>query len=173
MEVTRDYSLYEGNALRQPQALPSLPEEQIQTSQAEQVLVVREKLAVSPFALVGIAVVAILLALAIASQLRLYAVQSTNGELQDQLEELEETHARLQSSYESNYDLSRVETYALTQLGMHQAQGSEVRYVDLSGQDEAVVLAPTATQEASMVLTTFRESFGYLLDTLKSFFGKA
>lgn len=172
MDAERDYGLYEGNALRKPQAAPSLPEE-TSFQQAERTVIVREKLAVSPFALAGILVVAVLLALSISSQLRLYAAKTVNGQLQSQLEELEQTNAKLQSVYESSYDLSRVETYAVTQLGMHQANGNEIIYLDLTGQDEAVVLTPTVSQEASLVVTTFRESFEYLLENLKSFFGKA
>ncbi len=163
-------SAYEsGNALRQTWQAPALPEER-SGPKHEKKVVVRQKLAVSPFVVCGIVVAAILFALVIGSYTRLFAATTENAALKSQLSELQQTNEKLQSTYESSYDMQRIETYAQTQLGMRQPNSSQIVYLDLSGEDQAVVLTESASQSASMVLAAFRESFEYLFDAVRSFF---
>ena len=166
----RDYfGLYDSNAARQWQT-PVLPEEVAQP-QKQQTVVVREKLAISPFAVCGVLVLAVLFALLIGSYMRLYAVTTDCASLESRLEELQESNARLQTAYENSYDIDRIAAYAQSQLGMRQASTAQVLYVNLSGQDEAVVLTAPASDSVNAVWQALRDSFSYLTDAIARFFG--
>ena len=147
----RDYfGLYSsGNAARQTWQAPVLPDEVAQP-QKQETVVIREKLAVSPFAVAGIVLVSVLFALLIGSYMRLYAVTTNYANLETQLTELQQTNSRLQSAYENSYDIDRIAAYAQNQLGMRQANTAQVIYVNLSGQDQAVVLASPTSESVKL-----------------------
>ena len=168
----RDYfGLYEsGNAARQAWQAPVLPDEVVQP-QKQETVVIREKLAISPFAVVGIVLVSVLFALLIGSYMRLYAVTTHYADLETQLSELQDTNSRLQSAYENSYDIDRIAAYAQNQLGMRQANTAQVIYVNLSGYDQALVLTPSTSDNVNMVWQALRDSFAYLRDAISGFFG--
>lgn len=173
MEERQVYDIYtmQGSAARQLRPKPSLPEEaQVQTQQ--RTIVVREKLAISPFVVVGILVVAVLFALMISSYMQLFAVTNGNASLETQLADLQDTNAKLQSTYESSYDLSRIETYAQAQLGMKKASEKQIIYLDLSSPDQAVVLSDGRSGGISQIVASFRESFAYMFQSISDYRNK-
>jgi len=99
------------------------------------------KQGVSPVAIIGIAVAAVLLIISITAQITAFSVAGENVALTNQLEELEREQAKLQIAYESAFNLAEVETYATQVLGMQKPGADQIYYIDTSAPDKAVVVA--------------------------------
>lgn len=142
--------------LEQPQRLPDAP------VRRQPVQKVKAKVAVSPFAVLGTAVVLVMLFFVLFSYVRMYEAKSQVGELQSQLSELNTQNERLRSQYVSSLDMDAVEARA-KELGMRQAGPSQIIYVQVSGSDSTEVYS--APQE--------RGFFGSIYDAFRSLFRDA
>ena len=74
------------------------------------------------------------------AQVRLLAVTDGSAALEQQLSELETEQAKLQIKYESVFNLTEIEEYATTRLGMQKPSTDQVYYIDTSSPDRAVVV---------------------------------
>ena len=126
---------FNGSAAVQP--LPAqLPEEQpLQQPKIKQ----RARLAIAPFAAVGLAVVAVLLIMVVYSYVQLCEAKSEVGALNRQLSSAEQEATKLRSAYESRIDLTQIEQQA-RKLGMRQPTARQTVYLNISGADHTEVL---------------------------------
>lgn len=164
--VDRAYALR--GALPEPLARPELPEER--RAPRPQPVRVRARLVLSPFAIVGVAMVAVMLFMMISAYVRLYETTTTVAELNSELTELQEQQAILTTQYESRIDLSHIEQMATSELGMVKPGSDQTIYVDLAGPDEARVITPERGETARTAWEAFRESVADLLDALRAYF---
>ena len=125
---------------------------------------VRTRQGISPMAILGCAVAAFLMIIAITAQITLFDVSGQNVALTTQLAELETEQAKLRIAYESAFNLAEVETYAISELGMQKPSADQIYYIDTSAPDKAVVIADGASEtfaeRAADFFTGFRAYFG-------------
>lgn len=164
--VDRAYALR--GALPEPLARPELPEER--SVPRPKPVRVRAKLVLSPFALVGAAMVAVMLFMMISAYVRLYETTTQTAALTSELSELQAQQAILTTQYESRIDLSHIEEMATSELGMVKPGSDQTIYLDLAGPDEARVITPDRGKTARTVSDAFSESVSDLLDALKAYF---
>lgn len=98
----------------------------------------RERQRVSPFALCGAAVAAVMLVTLLMSYARLTAVSHDVVAMQRTLSALEEEHVSLLSRYERTFDLAAIKE-AAEAAGMAKPSASQICYVDLSAPDSVVL----------------------------------
>ena len=101
----------------------------------------RAKQGVSPAALMGMLAAAVLFVISIMAQIQLMDISSGSVELQNQLSELETQQAKLKIAYESAFNLTEIEEYAVSELGMQKPTADQICYIDTSSPDRAVVVA--------------------------------
>jgi cell division protein FtsB len=154
--------------LRQPH--PELPEERQPIARPRPVHV-RGKLTLSPFAVVGFAMVAVLLFMMISAYVRLYETTADVASLNSTLSDLQDEQAILTTRYESKIDLAYIEETAQTELGMVKPESSQTIYVNLSGPDVAEVITTDKSETARTIWQAFSESVSDLLNDLRSYFG--
>ncbi len=118
--------------LQKPQRLPDAPAKEA-PRRAE-----RAKLIVSPVAVLGTIAVAALLLVALFSYIGLYEAQSEAADLAEQLSELQEEQAFLQSKYEQSIDMQFIEQRA-KELGLRQPVASQTVYLSVAPLDGAEV----------------------------------
>ncbi len=118
--------------LELPENLPQAP--------AEPAKIVKFRLKISPFAVVGTLLCVALLLLVVFSYVSLFEVRNEIGDLESTKSELLTEQEKLRSEYESSIDLSVIEERALA-LGMTQATGDRIRYVQIGGGDSTEVFS--------------------------------
>jgi len=100
----------------------------------------RAKQAIAPSAMIGILIVATLFVSFLMSNATLMQISAETVDLQSQLDVHLAEQAKLKISYESAFNLSEIEEYATTQLGMQKANADQIVYIDTSSPDRAVVI---------------------------------
>ena len=165
--VDRAFALRQ-SALPEREDHPQLPEQQRQAR--PRAVRVRAKLVLSPFAVVGFAMVAVMLFMMISAYVRLYETTTDVAGLNADLSSLQEQKAILTTQYESKIDLSHIEEMATGELGMVKPGGDQTVYVDLAGPDEAKIITPDRSETARTVWQAFSESVSDLLSDLKAYF---
>lgn len=100
----------------------------------------RSKQAVYPLAILGILVSAVLFVIAIMAQIQLFDISSKTVELEGQLKELKTEQIRLQIAYEGAFNLTEIEQYAISNLGMQKPSADQIFYIDTSSPDRAVII---------------------------------
>jgi cell division protein FtsB len=106
---------------------------------------------VSPFAIAGFAVTAALLVMVLMSYIQLNAISDTTVALRKQLSELQTQNVTLTADYQKAFDLDAVEA-AAQDAGMTKASAGQIYYVDMSGDDSAVVYQP---KDATVLSSVF------------------
>ena len=135
------YAGEEYSAPQREQETKAKPREQTRVrTRARAQHAVHTKQGVAPVALAGALVAAFLLVTAITAQVRLISTSGDSVALQNQLAELEETQAKLRIRYESAFNLSEIEDYATTRLGMQKPNAAQINFIDTSASDKAVVV---------------------------------
>ena len=104
---------------------------------------VRSRQAVYPLAMVGILAAAVLLVIAIMAQIQLFDISSKTVELEGQLKELQTEQTKLQIAYEGAFNLTEIEQYATSKLGMKKPSADQIYYIDTSSPDKAVIINQT------------------------------
>lgn len=137
--------LYAGEEYSAPQTPPAAkpkPREQVRVrTRARAQHALHTKQGISPVALAGSLIAAFMLVTAITAQVQLIGVSGSSVELQNQLAALEETQAKLRIRYESAFNLSEIEEYAVGSLGMMKPNAAQINYIDTSSPDKAVMIA--------------------------------
>lgn len=128
------YDLH-GTAVPKPQHAP-LPEEQ---PLHQPKTPAKAKPAVAPLAVIGLALVMVLLMLVIHGYVQLYEATTRVGELEQELSAAQSNTAKLRSTYESRIDLAQIEASA-RELGMSQPSTRQTIYLNISGADHTEVL---------------------------------
>ena len=151
--------------LPQEPQLPDLPEPQ---EQAEQKVVVRARAEISVVALLGAVVVLALLVLVVSGYVRLYELSSVHTQLSNQLTALEAEQTRLETSYENQMNIDQIELVAVSEMGMHLPRDNQIVYLNMSGEDSAVVYASDSVAVNS-VAQAVKNGVGYLIDRVKAY----
>lgn len=105
----------------------------------------RTRQGIAPFALAGLFVAAFLFVIGVMAQIQLLDISATTVELQQQLDELEAEQAKLKIAYESAFNLTEIEEYAIASLGMQKPRADQIYYIDTSSPDRAEVVAQSDT----------------------------
>ncbi len=98
----------------------------------------KAKLSVSPLAVAGLVAVAFMLVFVLCGYVQLYEETSAVSDLQDQIEQAQEYHARLQAIYDSKVDLDAIGQRAAA-LGMTEPNSRQTIFLNLQGTDRAVI----------------------------------
>ena len=103
---------------------------------------VREAGAVSPFAVCGFAVAAVMAVLILMGYSQLLSLSNEVVSLGNQMEELEGEEAVLRARYDLAYDLSAIETAVTADGSMRRPLPGQMVYVDLTAPDSVVRYDP-------------------------------
>lgn len=98
------------------------------------------KQAIAPFAVLGVLCVAVLIVFTMVARIQLNAVADEAVSLRNQLSELKVEQNRLRIDYESAFNLTEVEEYAIRHLGMQQPRRDQIYYIDSAAPDRAEIL---------------------------------
>lgn len=137
-ELYPDYSY--GRPLDIP-AAPEVSEEVVGEKQAVSAQ------AVSPVAVIGCLIVAVLLVISLLTRVQLTQVSESCVTLEDSISELQEDRAKLLIAYESAFNLTEIEDYAINTLGMQKPRSDQIFYVSGNAQDKAVILGTASEPE--------------------------
>lgn len=96
--------------------------------------------AISPVAVVGFAIAAVLLVFSLLARAQLTAVSGECVQLETSLAQLQDSRSKLLIAYESAFNLTEIEDFAMGTLGMQKPRGDQVFYIAGEAQDRAVVL---------------------------------
>ena len=124
---------------------------------------------ISPAAIFSFAGVALLMLMILACYIQLNAISRNIVDMKSQIEELRSQQVSLLAQYEQAFDLTSVKEKAEA-AGMTQPSDSQIYYIDLPGEDQAVSLgdgdvgplvkaAVTVKRKAQEILEYFQEYF--------------
>ncbi len=141
----------------------SLPEERVEQRRET---TVHARTAIAPFTMAGILTVACMLILVIFGYVQLFEATSRVGDLEYQLQKLNQTQLVLQSRYDGAIDLQQVELRA-EELGMALPSAEQTVYVNLSGADRAEIYATEHTSVVGEIVTAMEQSVSGLIAYLR------
>ena len=101
---------------------------------------VHTKQGIAPTAILGVLVAALLFVICITAQVQLLSVSSDSVALESRLRELKTEQTKLRIRYESAFNLSEIEDYAVKDLGMMKPNAAQINYIDTSSPDRAVLI---------------------------------
>ena len=116
---------------------------------------VRPAQKVSPLAVLGFSGVAVLMVALLLCYIRINAISTNIVDMKEQISALEVEQVSLLTRYERAFDLATVKE-AAQEAGMRQPEDSQIYYIDLPGQDQAVSYA----DESGSVLSRFFAAIG-------------
>ncbi len=125
----------------------------------------KAKLSVSPVAVAGLLAVAFMLVFVLCGYVQLYEETAAVSELQEEISDAQEYHARLQAIYDSKVDLDAIGQRAAA-LGMTEPNNRQTIMLSLQGTDRAVIsgvgsenVVQTAWSAIVRSVRTLREYF--------------
>ena len=127
-----------------PMDLPEAPE--LDAPLAEAMPVPRQS--VAPGAILGAAVAVVMLVFLMLSQVRLSIANKDVLALENQVKALQAQQADLEISYETAFNLTELEDYAVNELGMQKPRSDQIYYVNGAAEDKAVILDENARQNS-------------------------
>jgi hypothetical protein len=121
--------------------------------------------ALAPFTILGGLCVVVLLVFTMLARVQLTAVSEGSAALESQLSDLKVEQNRLLIDYESAFNLTEVEEYAIHVLGMQQPRDDQIYYIDSTAPDKGEVLSGDRSesvdnQESPGILEQFSAYFG-------------
>ena len=125
----------------------------------------KAKLSVSPLAVAGMVAVALMLVFVMCGYVQLYEETAAVSELQEQIADAQEYHARLQAIYDSKVDLDAIGQRAVA-LGMTKPNNRQMITLNLQGSDRAVISGVGSEN----VLQTAWHAITRSIRTLKEYF---
>lgn len=120
--------------------------------------------AVSPAAILGFVLAAALLALSLVARAQLNAASENVSALESRVSELQEEQDKLLIDYESAFNLTEIEDYAINELGMQKARSDQIYYVNSTAEDKAVILS----EESGT--TSLADRFGDFISAIVAYF---
>lgn len=109
------------------------------------------KQAIAPLAVLGFAIAAVLIIVSLVARVQLSQASAEVSALEDQYAELQEQQTRLRIDYESAFNLTEIEDYAIHELGMQKPRSDQLYYISSSdATDTAVVLDQSAAEPLSL-----------------------
>lgn len=98
--------------------------------------------AVSPVAILGFALVAVLMVFSLFARAQLSQISLQVVEQQTALEELATQKQKLLVQYEFAFNLAEIEDYAIQELGMQQPRSDQIYYISSGVADKAEIITP-------------------------------
>jgi cell division protein FtsL len=111
----------------------------------------RTRQRIAPTAILGFACAAVMLVFALMAQIQLTAVSDETAQLETKLAELETEQTKLLIGYESAFNLTEIEEYAIGTLGMQKPRSDQVFYIEGGAPDKAVILETAQTEEQNLL----------------------
>ena len=109
------------------------------------------KQAIAPLAVLGFAIAAVLIVVSLVARVQLSQASAAVSALEDQYTQLQEEQTRLRIDYESAFNLTEIEDYAIHELGMQKPRSDQLYYISSSdATDTAVVLDQNAAEPLSL-----------------------
>ena len=109
------------------------------------------KQAIAPLAVLGFAIAAVLIGISLGARVQLSQTAAEVSALEDQYAQLQEDQTRLRIDYESAFNLTEIEDYAIHELGMQTPRSDQLYYISSSdATDTAVVLDQNAAEPLSL-----------------------
>ena len=109
------------------------------------------KQAIAPLAVLGFAIAAVLIVISLVARVQLSQTSAEVSALEDQYAQLQEDQTRLRIDYESAFNLTEIEDYAIHELGMQKPRSDQLYYISSSdATDTAVVLDQNAAEPLSL-----------------------
>ena len=102
---------------------------------------VKPRQSIAPLSIVGFACAAVLVVFCLMAKIQLPAVTDEAVKYEQQLTELEVAQNRLLIDYEKAFNLTEIEEYASSQLGMQRPRDEQIYYIDSSVPDKAVIIS--------------------------------
>lgn len=157
----RSSSAYElrGTAVPKPHSAPLPEEKPLRRPRPAH----KPKPVFAPLAIIGIAIVSVLLMLVVHSYVQLYEANSRIGLLEQQLSSVKADTAKLRSTYESRIDLAQIEARA-RELGMSQPSPRQTIYLNIPGSDHAEVIQVDDRSYPQKILDAVISSFQGVLE---------
>lgn len=121
--------------------------------------------AIAPFSIIGFACVAVFMVFMLMSYIRLTSVSENSVALERRLSELEVEQTRLLIDYESAFNMTEIEEYATSVLGMQKPRSDQVFYVDGSAPDKAEIIEEETQKSGALGM------IDDLLESLGEYFG--
>ena len=107
---------------------------------------VRTNQAISPLAIIGYVCAAILVIFTLMAKVQLTEVTDASANLEQQLSDLDVAQNRLLIDYEKAFNMTEIEEYATSQLGMQRPRDEQVFYLDSTVPDKAVIIDEKETE---------------------------
>ena len=124
------------------------------------------KQAIAPLAVLGFAIAAVLIIISLVARVQLSQASAEVSTLEDQYTELQEQQTRLRIDYESAFNLTEIEDYAIHELGMQKPRRDQLYYISSSDDtDTAVVLDQSAAEPLS-----FADRLGDFFSSILEYF---
>ena len=121
---------------------------------------------VSPLSLTLAAVAAVLAAVLIYNYMQLTVLSDQIATVRAEYQNISNEGILLKTQYESRYDLSQIEEYALTKLGMTKMDRSQVEYVEIGNPDTIVRTGQSSGQAGLTLRAAFIRRINALLAML-------
>ncbi len=134
--------------LEEAGAMPERRAEPVQRRRAEAHTQAQAKTRPSPLLAMGVATMCALVVVLLLGYVQLTTVGTSISHMNNELSELESEHIALLTEYEKTFDLATIKAVAEAE-GMSKPTSGQIQYIDLSGNDSAVVYSgePSVTAQ--------------------------
>lgn len=122
--------------------------------------------AMSPVAVIGFAIAAVLLIVSLMARISLTTVSAECVKMEQSIAALEASRSKLLIAYESAFNLAEIEEYAIDSLGMQKPRSDQIIYISGDAQDRAVLLS--RGEELG-----FADRLGDFFSTVTSYFSRS
>ena len=138
---------YPGREEERKVVIPAPPVVEEQTSTRTRV---KNSQAVSPVAVIGLLCSAVLLVFMLMAKIQFTAVSDNAVALEQQLSDLNVEQTRLLIDYESVFNMTEIEEYATSILGMQRPRDEQIYYLNSSVPDKAVIIDGTDEEKGPL-----------------------
>ena len=158
-DLTTTETFYPDNTYAEPEVV-SAPEvkEEVQA-------LPRVRQSFAPTALVGFACAAVMVVFLLMAQIQLVEVSDQTAQLKSELSMLQLDQARLLIGYESAFNLTEIEEYAIDVMGMQKPRSDQVFFIDGAAPDKANIILNEKAENG--LLDRFSDMIASLGDILK------
>ncbi|NLW65874.1 MAG: cell division protein FtsL [Clostridiales bacterium] len=157
-----DIGGYPGREEERRVVIPAPPAVEEQTAARTRV---KNSQALSPVAVIGLLCSAVLLVFMLMARIQFTALSDKAVALEQQLSDLEVEQTRLLIDYESVFNMTEIEDYATSVLGMQRPRDEQIFYLNSSVPDKAVVIEGADDEKGPLdrlldMLASIGEYFG-------------
>lgn len=117
--------------------IPAAPRIREQAAAAARV---KTKQGIAPLAMIGYACAAILVVFSLMAKIQLTTVTNSSAQLESQLSDFNVAQNRILINYEKAFNLTSIEEFATTELGMQRPREEQVFYLESTVPDKAVII---------------------------------